>query len=292
MKSKSHWLAASVAGVVIFFGEFGCLLDSNSQNTAAESQEQSSVNTNDYLNVRSISKDKIVIYHDKTNPVSMVVPHHSAKEINAILLTGCEREPDEIVVPLNVDKQKTCHKVKAEAIHADSDGVAYLEADYFWSIDDASVVQMVGGKAIAEQPSIVLEALHDIYSGEDLTEEPRTMLTVCATPKGGWQDPNHPPLCRSVPVYAVANMEGSWCFEGNTITPDKNSDCHAVYIWQDGRFLTIETGENGTIYEKQLDFWYEGLNYRSVQSTTSQMWGIVAAGEDMMGTFSAFRLPL
>ncbi len=293
MKSKLYWLVASAISVAVFFSEFGCLFYTDDQNTIKASQTQAD-NENIGQKIKPIITftGNNLLNISENHPISVKFPIVPKKEINAILITSCEREPDEIAVPLNVGKNKSCHKVTAEAIYAGPKGIIYLEADFVWDIQDPSIVRIIDQKQDSKKSFIELEASRDIFSSAGLTAEPETQLSICVTPKNGWQDPNHIPLCRSLPVYAVANMEGSWCFTGKEFTSDPGVDCETISISQDGRFLSLNSRGSGVIYEKQMDFYIDNMGYRTIENTGIQIEGIVLAGEDVEGTFSAFRLPL
>jgi hypothetical protein len=293
MNSHMRWLFASVVGSVVFFGEFGCLLDSAEQHTAEASQRQ----TDEGLIIPAIDPLKNFVPLDAgaadiDQALPTKFPALPVKEMNTILISGCEREPDEIPVPINVADHNKCHKISAEAYYAGSKGIVAIKADFTWKIDDATIVKISSESHSPLISTVVLEASTSIFSESDLTAEPRTTLTVCATPKHGWQNANTKPLCRSLPVFAVANMEGSWCFTGKEFIPDPGVDCEALTIKQDGRFLSIANRGDGTIYEKQINIFIDNLGYRTNENTGIEISGIILAGEDVEGTFSAFRLPL
>lgn len=298
MKRSAHFLVASTLGVIIFFGEFGCLLAGEpfEMESASASEASESEVTGDGAEEHDFAIDRpqairpiqggLVRIPLKNDPASV------SNEPNAIILETCDPDPDEVAVPLNVDESKECHKVHARAIRAEAHSVTKLEADFTWSINDDSVASFTVVQSHPQVSSVSLEAKYDIFSHPNLTEEPKAILTVCATPKGGWKDSSQSELCRSLPVYAVANMEGSWCFSGKTFYPDPGVDCETLKIKQDGRFLTIAENDHGTIYEEQLDFYYDNLEYRTNKSSYAEIEGLIIAGNDVEGTFSAFRLPL
>jgi hypothetical protein len=298
MKRVSHWLVASTFGIIIFLGEFGCVgepfsLARASENEAADNVAADNVDKN--LKAPEIAWNPVQT--DDFPMVNLPIPLNkqppsALKEPNSIILETCEPDPDEVAVPLNVNNDRECHKVHASAIYADQSGITYMDVNFTWSIENASIARIVGSKDAKHEPSVTLQANYDIFSYANLTGEPKTTLKVCATPKAGWKDNSHPALCRTLPIYAVANMQGSWCFKGEYFTPDPGVDCETLTIEQDGRFLTIESLDHGTIYEKQLDFYYDNLEYRSTQSSYSEMSGIILAGNDVEGSFSAFRLAL
>jgi hypothetical protein len=298
MKRVSHWLVASTFGIIIFLGEFGCVGEPFQAAEASESEVSEDVaaeNDDKNLKAPEISWNpgkEIDISAAKHHVPSSKQPPHAFKEPNSIIIETCEPDPDEVAVPLNVEDDKECHKVHASAIHADANGITYMDVNFTWSIEDTSIVKIIGDESAKHGSSINLQANYDIFSYDNLTGEPKTTLKVCVAPKAGWKDNSHPALCRSLPVYAVANMQGSWCFKGDYFASDPGADCQSLTIEQDGRFLTIETHDHGTIYEKQLDFYYDNLEYRSTESSYTTMSGIILAGNDVEGSFSAFRLPL
>ncbi len=298
MKRSVHYLVASTLGVIIFFGEFGCLLAGEpfemESASAAEASESEVTGGGGEEHDFAIDRPQAIrpIHGSFVRMPLKNDPASAFDEPNAIILETCEPDPDEVAIPLNVGDGKECHKVHAMAIRAESHGVTKLEADFTWSLADDSVASMTAKQNHPHVSSVILEAKYDIFSGTNLTDEPNTILTVCATPKGGWKDLSHGDLCRSLPVYAVANMEGSWCFQGNSFHPDPGVDCQTLRIEQDGRFLTIEENDHGTIYERQLDFYYDNLEYRTNKSSYLEIEGLILAGNDVEGTFSAFRLPL
>ena len=296
MKRIRHFLLATGIGVLVFAGEFGCVLDSEPFTLAEASQDSKEIQGSQQdgflkpvarnLKVAKKSPDVKKIKFPQTNQTG-----NNPEEPNGIELETCEPDPDEVAVPLNVEEDKQCHKVHAQAIFADSNGVSKVAAKYTWSLTDDSAVSIVGYPVTKNDSSIKLEAKYDIFSEPNLTQEPGTLLTVCVEPESGWQT-GAQEVCRSLPVYTVANMQGAWCFTGDEFTPDQGANCHSLAIEQDGRYLTIETYDHGTVYEKQLDFYYNNLEYRTVESSYTEIRGIVLAGEDVEGEFSAFRLPL
>ncbi|MFZ6015623.1 MAG: hypothetical protein ACOYUZ_04710 [Patescibacteria group bacterium] len=295
MKRFRHTLIATGIGVMVFIGEFGCVLAGEPFDYAlpdeAEPENQSAVSGPGRSEFYS---DRYPIGSKRLDPAysasGMKAPPKNS-EPNSIILETCEPDPDEVAVLLNPADGKECHKVRAQAILAESHGISYVEADFTWKIADPSIVR-IKHNSNPLGSSVELEALSDIFSQEDLTQEPSTNLEVCAIPKGGWKDKNHSGLCRSIPVRAVANMEGSWCFECPQLTPDPGAGCHALTIEQDGRFLTVEIDDQGSIYEKQLVFYYDNLEYRTKQTSSYEMSGMILANEDIEGSFYAFRLPL
>ncbi|MDF1497114.1 MAG: hypothetical protein P1P90_03560 [Patescibacteria group bacterium] len=297
----SHWLVATFFGVIIFVGEFGCVLEGEPFTMAEASQNETSgdVATEsmdkmpDSTKVSpSLSKNKNFIQSIALVP-AVKNPHPLIKEPNSIILETCEPDPDEVAVPLNVEDGKECHKVSAFAIYADSEGITYLDTNFTWSVADESIAKIIGDESAKHNSFVELESHSDIFSSVSLTQEPRTTLTVCVEPKQGWMNKSHPALCRSLPVYAVANMQGSWCFSGNNLfQPDPGVDCQTLSIEQDGRFLRVDNYGQGTIYEKQMDFYWEELEFRTVENSGSEANGLIIAGNDVEGSFSAFRLPL
>jgi hypothetical protein len=88
-------------------------------------------------------------------------------------------------------------------------------------------------------------------------------------------------------------MQGSWCFTGNNLfQPDPGVDCQTLSIEQDGRFLRVDNYGMGTIYEKQMDFYWEDLEFRTINNSGTEIDGLILAGEDQEGSFNAFRFPL
>ncbi|MBD3281188.1 hypothetical protein GF391_00390 [Candidatus Uhrbacteria bacterium] len=299
MKRKAHYLVAATFGVIVFLGEFGCMLAGEPFETAnASESEVASANAN---TAPSISLQDPIIFENiqPSAPImgDLVIvpakkdPPANQDEPNGIILETCEPDPDEVAVPLNVSEDKECHKVHAQAIYADAMGAVNVEARYSWVLGSEDAVSIVDGSAGSHEQSIELQANYDIFSYNHLTGEPSTILRVCVEPINGWANKAHEPLCRSLPVFAVANMEGSWCFSGNKFQPDPGANCQSLTINQDGRFLTVEGSGQGTIYEKQLDFYYENLGYRTNKSSSTEIEGIILAGNDVEGIFEAFRLP-
>lgn len=300
MQRKAHYLVAATFGVIVFLGEFGCMLAGDSFETAnASESEISSANANPAPSITV--KDPILLESTKPSaPVTgdlVIVPAKKdppakPEQPNDITLETCEPDPDEVAVPLNVEDDKQCHKIHAQAIYANTHQVKNVEARYSWVLGSEDAIKIVGGSSASHEQSIELQAKYDIFSYDNLTNEPNTVIRVCVEPLEGWTDKAHAPLCRSLPVYAVANMQGSWCFKGNSFHPDPEVDCQTLTIEQDGRFLTIESYDHGTIYERQLDFYYDNLEYRTDKSSYTEIEGLILAGNDVEGTFSAFRLPL
>lgn len=297
----SHRLAAVFFGVIIFAGEFGCVLEGEpfamaeaTQNEVAGNDAPENMDQIPDLHEisPSLGKNNNFIQNKVKVPV-LKDPGLLSKEPNSIILETCEPDPDEVAVPLNVEDGKECHKVRASAIYADSSGITYLDTSFTWSVADESIVMIIGDESAKYDPSIELESHSDIFSSVGLTQEPRTTLTVCVEPKQGWQNKAHPALCRSLPVFTVANMQGSWCFKGNNLfQPDPGVDCQTLTIEQDGRFLRVDNYGLGTIYEKQMDFYWEELEFRTVENSGIEANGLILAGEDIEGSFNAFRLPL
>ncbi|MBU2565928.1 hypothetical protein KKG46_00005, partial [Patescibacteria group bacterium] len=297
MKRIQHFLLATGIGVLVFASELGCVFDNEPFKLAEAAQNAEDFQDSKLNNKPELNFDDFVLEENDSETVDAKIPvedhqKNNPTDPNSIILETCEPDPDEVAVPLNVEEDKECHKVHAQGIFADSNGVSKVAVKYTWSVTDNSVVSIVGYPATKHNSSIVLEAKYDIFSEPNLTQEPSVTVTVCVEPESGWQSATVNSLCRSLPVHVVANMQGSWCFEGDQFTPDHDATCHSLYIQQDGRFLTIGADDHGTIYEKQLDFYYDNLEYRTVESSSYEISGIVLAGEDVEGSFSAFRLPL
>lgn len=291
MKRKSHILVAATLGTIIFFGELGCIgepFELSEAEASGISSDVANSETLPSLNYRPaipVTQKLVVIPIQKS-------PSPSTNEPNAIILETCEPDPDEVAVPLNVEDDKECHKVHAFAAFASAHEFIYKDAKFTWTLASDDAVKIVSLPNTKHDESIKLEAKYDIFSYPDLTNEPSTTLQVCAEPIEGWKSPAHKPLCRSLTVRTVANMQGAWCFKGNEFSPDPGTDCEAIRINQDGRFLTIEDDDMGTIYEKQLDFYYNDFEFRTNESTYTEIKGLILAGNDVEGSFEAFRLPL
>lgn len=211
---------------------------------------------------------------------------------NAILIATCESEPDEVAVPLNAFENRFCDTIQAIAYRADDEGAYEVSANYTWSIADPSVAQILPlpGQEHAglQRPMANL----DIFWVSGQAHEPSTSITVCAEPKGGWPSSNHPPLCRTLPLFDIVNVDGSWCFSGATF----QSDCDAWYIKQDGRFLAVGSDGKGTVYGKEIAFYGGQMEffYQAALSTHDAMSGTVrdAYTNDELGYWQAWRLPL
>ncbi|MDD5437571.1 MAG: hypothetical protein PHC70_00270 [Patescibacteria group bacterium] len=242
--------------------------------------------------VRPGKKDTIKGGEKGTDVLNLDPPVVDDSEIpNAILLATCESEPDEVAVPLNAFDDRFCDTVQAFAYRADAEGAYEVSANYYWSVADESVAQILplpgkehGG---VQRPSVA----YDILWAEDQAQEPQTSITVCVEPKNGWP-PGHPALCRSLPLFAVVNLDGAWCFSGATF----QSDCDDQSIVQDGRFLKVGADGQGTIYGKDVTFYGGNMEffYQAVLSSHDAMSGIVrdAYTDDELGSWSAWKLPL
>lgn len=212
-------------------------------------------------------------------------------EPTGIFFATCESEPDEVAVPLNAFKDRYCDTVQAVAYRTDDEGAYPVSATYDWSISDPTVAQLLPLPGHEHKGVQRPTSLYDIFWASDQAAEPKTVITVCATPKGGWPLSNHPPLCRSLPLFAVVNLDGAWCFSGATF----QTDCDTRLIRQDGRFLEVGGGK-GTVDGKEVVFYGSGMEflYQAVLSTHENMAGTVrdAYTYDELGSWQAWRLPL
>lgn len=208
---------------------------------------------------------------------------------NAILLATCESEPDEVAVPLNAFDDRYCDAVQAFAYRADEEGAYEVSANYYWSVADASIAQILPlpgqEHSNVQRPSVA----YDILWTEDQAQEPETSVTVCVEPKGGWP-PGHPALCRSLPLFAVVNLDGTWCFSGETF----ETDCDTWTVRQDGRYLKVDSNGIGTVYGKSVTFYKLNLFYQATLVSHDSMVGQVqdAYTDENLGSWSAWKLPL
>lgn len=222
--------------------------------------------------------------------IDLDLPAEDDSEIpNAILLATCESEPDEVAVPLNAFDERFCDTVQAFAYRADEEGAYEVLANYSWSIADQTIAQLLPlpGKEHAgvQRPSVA----YDILWTQDQAQEPETTITVCVEPKSGWP-PGTPPLCRTLPLLAVVNLDGAWCFSGETF----ETDCDTWTIRQDGRFLKVEDNGIGTVYGKSVTFYKLNLFFQATLISHDSMIGQVqdAYTHENLGSWSAWKLPL
>jgi len=215
---------------------------------------------------------------------------------NAILIATCESEPDEVAVPLNAPDHRYCDTVQAVAYRADDEGAYGVSATYDWSIADqnvASIVSLPGGEHKGVQRPVVS---NDMFTAANHSQEPETTVTVCAQPPAGWKESDHAPLCRTLPLRAVVNLDAAWCFSGVTFDPDPGADCTGITVKQDGRYLNLGADGIGSIYGKDVHFYMGDYYYHATLADRENMSGTVHETETVehavIGTWQAWRLPL
>ena len=205
---------------------------------------------------------------------------------NAILISTCESEPDEIAVPWPTHGYHFCETIQAIAYRADENGAYQVSASYSWGIQDSQVAIFAYEPGNEHKGIRHPIAKRDIFGLPELDQEPETEFVVCAEPLGGWP-PGYGPLCRVYIIKAVVNMNSPWCFSGATFL----SDCDFIQVSQDGRYLTVEPDGQGSVWGKEVHFYLNGLFYQATLSDADNMQGTVTdpVTQEVLGSWSAYR---
>jgi len=205
---------------------------------------------------------------------------------NAILISTCESEPDEIAVPWPTHSYHFCETIQAIAYRADENGAYQVSASYSWDIQDSQVAIFADEPGNEHKGMRHPIAKRDIFGLPELDQEPETEFVVCAEPLGGWP-PGSGPLCRVSIIRTVVNMNSPWCFSGATFL----SDCDFIQVSQDGRYLTVEPDGQGSIWGKGVHFYLNGLFYQATLSDADNMQGTVTdpTTQLLLGSWSAYR---
>jgi len=316
-----RWLLAVGIGTSIICTEIGCIGAPFESANRLEPQQESAIVLNERpradLPLRNADGKDAAADHDggsgaqarknlqpsdkvrRPQPVAQDASDESDEpdeSPNAILIVTCESEPDEIAVPLNALDNRYCDKIQAKAYRADEEGAYEVTATYDWSIADqqvACIVPLPGHEhKSVQRPSV----LNDMFTAADHSHEPETTVTVCAQPPGGWKETDHAPLCRTLPLRAVVNLDAAWCFSGPTFQPDPGVDCQALLIEQDGRYLYVGPDGNGSVFGADVHFYMGDYYYHATLSDREHMSGTVQETETdekaELGTWQAWRLPL
>jgi hypothetical protein len=210
-----------------------------------------------------------------------------------LIIATCDSNPSEVAVPLNADGGKFCDTVQVYPYRSDENGAyAVSGAEVEWGLPAQDVAYFA---APAYGPGGNVRRLAvgtDAFWADDKWSEPETLLTVCAKPP-----PNMPhaylPICRSLPVRATVNLEGAWCFSGETFV----GDCHDVEIRQDGRdvFTDDDVLADGRLWIRNLEFNRDNdYVYEGVLDSHDYMYGIVRLNgqAEVLGLWTAWKLPL
>ena len=192
-----------------------------------------------------------------------------------------------MLIPYDLQEGQ-CDSIFARTELSDHGKDVFVSANYTWEVADSSLVRLHDSNFPQDQSGKGFEVLQSMLTNPQLTNEPNTELRVCANPKT--QDKSTPSVCRTIAIQAVVNLDGYWCFQGPGFEPDKDADCQALRIEQHGRHLFLEDDSQGDVYEKQVDFFYQGYEYRAFLNQSSEINGQVIVGNDVEGDFSAFRL--
>ncbi len=203
----------------------------------------------------------------------------------AILISTCESEPDEVAVAWPSHGYHFCETIQAVAYRADEEGAYGVSTKYSWQMHDDQVA------VFANEPEYEHKGLRHVMAKRDIfwpesEQEPETEFTVCVEPLGGWP-PGYGPLCRALPIKAVVNVYGPWCFSGATF----QTDCDFIQVIQDGRYLTIEPDGQGSIWGKEIHFYLNGLFYQATLSDADNMQGTVTdpSEQQVLGSWSAYK---
>lgn len=205
---------------------------------------------------------------------------------NAILISTCESEPDEIAVPWLTHGYHFCETIQAIAYRADENGAYPVSASYSWDIQDSQVAIFADEPGNEHKGIRHPIAKRDIFGLPELDQEPETEFVVCAEPLGSWP-PGSGPLCRVSTIRTVVNMNSPWCFSGATFL----SDCDFIQVMQDGRYLTVEPDGQGSIWGKEVHFYLNGLFYQATLSDADNMQGTVTdpMTQELLGSWSAYK---
>lgn len=208
-----------------------------------------------------------------------------------VMFATCESNPDEVAVPLNPIKDRTCDVVQAIAYRSDDSGSYEVSADFVWSIADQDVAMfhfMPGhGFDKVQRP----QAAFDLFVIDSYDQEPETTVTACAIPRDH-ESHLFEPLCATLSLHNVVNLEGSWCWNGTTF----DGDCDAFGFTQDGRYLSLDgsSAQDGIVKIRHVEFVRNGFRYEGSLLSSSFMYGVVGydGSSDLLGTWQASRMPL
>jgi len=208
---------------------------------------------------------------------------------SGLLIATCDSEPDEVAVPLKAGQGRFCDTVQAVAYRQDNSGSYAVHADFTWEIADASLAFFLPPSYGSGKSSRRLGVLYDLFSSADAWVEPQTKLTVCAVPPVGasqWYDP----LCSQLPIRAVVNVEGVWCFSGATF----KNDCLDVTFGQDGRNLFVDNSilSQGRVWARSINFARDDFAYDGVLDSSDFIYGVVrkSGEQEVWGTWTASRV--
>lgn len=240
------------------------------------------------------SKDGTGFGPAKKSPIDLPEPKLDDEDIpTGILLATCDSSPTEVALPLNAADGKLCDTVTAYPYREDANGAYLVDGSVVaWSLPQQEVASFAGPATGYAGNTRRLAALTDVFWSADGDVEPETQLTVCVEPP---EKAPHAfqPLCRSLPVRDVANIEGAWCFSGATF----EGDCHDVTILQDGRLIYTDDDalSDGLVRARSIEFNRDNdYLYDGVLESHDYLYGIVRVNgsNEILGTWTAWRLPL
>lgn len=294
MLSKS--LVVWVAGTLLLLS--GCVFGSEDSTESSGSQEIGGAEP-----VRTFDLDPVVIVsHIPVHNVNWnggagtngAEPVLDDEDIPTdIIIATCESDPTEVAVPLNADDGKFCDTVQIYPYRSDDNGSYGVSGAVIEWVLPQNDVALFSAPAYGPGGNVrKLAALTDAFWSSDKWDEPETLLTVCAKPPTAYPAAFQP-ICRSLPVRATINAEGSWCFSGETF----QGDCHDVEIRQDGRELHVDDdvladGQllvRSVTFNRDNDYIYDGI-----LDSHDYMYGIVRLNghTDVLGTWTAWKLPM
>jgi len=243
---------------------------------------------------REPSKSGTVFGPARKTPIGLPEPGMDDEDIpTGLLISTCNSAPTEIALPLNADDGKLCGTVTVYPYREDANGSYVVDgAIVEWYLPPQEVAAFAGPAIGYAGNTRSLAALIDAFWAEDKWDEPETLLTVCAKPPAAAPHAFEP-LCRSLPVRDVANIEGAWCFSGATF----EGDCYDVTILQDGRQIYTDDDvlSDGRVWARSVEFNRDNdYLYDGVLDSHDYMYGIVRLNgqTEVLGTWTAWKLPL
>ncbi|MBI5655138.1 hypothetical protein HZC53_05825 [Candidatus Uhrbacteria bacterium] len=283
--------------VVVLLALSGCLFEQQPENRAVVVQQtgtDSPVRIFDLNPVIIVSRATDNGVHQKVVPGKSSEPQMPEEEIPTnLLFVTCESGPTEVAVPLNAEDGKFCDTVQIYPYRSDDNGSYGVSGSLItWDLPEDGVAQFLGQGYGPGGSVRRLVSLTDAFWSSDKWDEPETLLTACVKPPAATPHA-FAPICRSLPVRAIINIEGAWCFNGATF----QGDCHDVEIRQDGRELYVDDdvladGQllvRNVTFNRDNDYIYDGI-----LDSHEYMYGIVRMNgyTDVLGTWTAWKLPL
>lgn len=228
---------------------------------------------------------------ERPTPVEVIIPPNDGQDasgdapdpqpetptINAI---DFEHDPDEVAVPNGA----LSDEVMAIAWHF-GDQYIQVPSTWAWSVTDPVVAQMAFVPGSEQSNTQYLISSIDVFDSPNQETEPFCELLACAIPAGA--PPNTTdPVCGKLPLASVIHIAGTWNCQG---MPHGDSQ---ISISQVGRWLTVNSTGQGTVFSRIADFYYQEFEFRAELSDRTHMAGTywLAGDPNVLGTWSASRV--